>query len=113
MIEVFIVNSDGSSEFREIEGGLESVQQLVGGYVQQIGDTSTDLIALMNEDGKLTGLPVNANADKVVHHAGAFGLDPNDRIVGNVVFCAMADGNWQSISSIGREKVQKLVSASE
>ena len=88
------------------ETKLNSVQQLVGGFVQQIG--SVDFIALMNENGKLENLPVNALASQIVHRYG-FGLAPNDMLVGDIVFCSMDDGDWGGITAESRKRIQEAI----
>ena len=45
---------------KEIEGGLESMQAVVGGYIQAIYPFEDEELALIcNEEGKLLGLPFN------------------------------------------------------
>lgn len=45
---------------KEISGGLQSIQDLVGGYFQAIFPSADDAIAMcLNEEGKLIPLPRN------------------------------------------------------
>ena len=46
------------------EPGLKSAQEFVGGYVQGIEFPNGDYM-IMNEEGKLKGLPVNEQATKL------------------------------------------------
>ena len=65
---------------KEIEGGLESMQAVVGGYIQAIYPFEDDELALIcNEEGKLLGLPFNralvdgdGRVYDVVHKTGNF-----------------------------------------
>lgn len=45
---------------REIENTLEAFQELVGGYIETF-TFSTDTTLVINEEGRLLGLPVNAD----------------------------------------------------
>jgi hypothetical protein len=62
------VNTD-AVEFKIIddvkdEPGLKSAQEFVGGYVQGIEFPNGDYL-IVNEEGKLLGLPVNEEATKL------------------------------------------------
>ena len=46
--------------------GLEELQELVGGYIEVIYLPS-DTIMIVNEEGKLKGLPTNLNATKILY----------------------------------------------
>jgi hypothetical protein len=62
---------------------LDAMQELVGGDIEALS-IAADAVMYLNEVGKYAGLPVNANANKVVYLANP-GLMPNDYIVGQVV----------------------------
>lgn len=59
---------------------LRTLQKLVGGYIEclYVGDK----IMVVNEEGKLRGLPVNKRATEIALKNGI-----NDIIVGDVVLC--------------------------
>lgn len=57
----------------DIANTLESMQNMVGGWIEAIPVTNDGLVMFCNEEGKLIGLPPN------------FSL-PGDTIVGDVVF---------------------------
>lgn len=65
--------SDGDTQLR-------TLQKLVGGYIEclYVGDK----IMVVNEEGKLQGLPVNKRATEIALKNGI-----NDIIVGDVVLC--------------------------
>ena len=68
-----IVKEPGESPKRvTIDGSLESLQRLVGGYIEHISFTKTTGI-LVNEEGKLRKLAANI-------------ILPEDILVGTVVF---------------------------
>jgi hypothetical protein len=59
-MRVLIVEPLKAPYEREIDGGLESMQKTVGGYIQAIYPFEDDELALIcNEEGKLIGLPFN------------------------------------------------------
>jgi hypothetical protein len=66
---------------------LETLQKSVGGWVQAIESDSGDITFWCNEEGKLTGLPVNPVATAM--WTRYFG--ETDVIVGNVVFTGGCD----------------------
>jgi hypothetical protein len=71
-IRVLIKRPGEKGRWQEIENDLATLQQIVGGYVEEVR-IFTDLSILCNEEGKLRGLPYNLNV---------LGLD----LVGTVVF---------------------------
>ena len=46
-------------EIREIDGSLESMQQLVGGLIQAVYPFDDPVALICNDEGKLLGLPFN------------------------------------------------------
>jgi hypothetical protein len=84
--ESVLYKSDGTSRPISPADGktfsLKEVQEMVGGYVQMI-PLSTDRIMLINEEGKLLGLPRNDMATLVA----VLVLGEGDFIVGNALVC--------------------------
>lgn len=80
-----IIKSDGTSaDFMPKNGTdftLEELQKAVGGYIQIVYISSTQIMVL-NEDGKNEGLPYNHNASLIFAMAGI-----KDFAVGDVVVC--------------------------
>ena len=58
----------------EIDGSLESMQKIVGGYIEHLG-IGQNIGILVNEEGKLLGMEKNFYLDKY-----------NDTIVGPAIF---------------------------
>ena len=46
-------------DLKEIDGGLKSMQAVVGGYIEAIYPFDDDIAVVVNEEGKITGLPPN------------------------------------------------------
>jgi hypothetical protein len=59
---------------------LEELQTYVGGYVEVMPLRSPAKILVVNEEGKLHGLPVNFKASKIAAR-------PHDFVVGDAVHC--------------------------
>lgn len=77
----------------EIDGKLETLQELVGGNIEHVGLTDR-LGMLCNDEGKLKGEPYNFYLAAI-----------NDNIVGNAVFIG-EDG--EDFTDIDREDVKML-----
>lgn len=58
MPRILLFPVDADPKVMDIEKGLEPMQSLVGGYIENV--TLEDGVGLIcNEEGKLTGLPLN------------------------------------------------------
>lgn len=53
-----LMDKDDPGEIREIENTLKAFQEIVGGYIETF-TFSQDVTLIINEDGRLMGLPVN------------------------------------------------------
>ena len=82
-----IIKSDGTSIDYAPKNGtdftLEELQKAVGGFIEIIKISSTQIMVL-NEEGKLRGLPVNYNASLIFAMAGI-----HEVAVGDVVVCGI------------------------
>lgn len=59
-MHVLIVEPERRPEVREIDGSLESMQKVVGGYIQALYPFNDPAVALIcNDEGKLMNLPAN------------------------------------------------------
>lgn len=57
-LKALLIKSNGQSEEVTIDNTLESLQKAVGGYIETCR-ICTDAVAIVNEEGRLLGLPVN------------------------------------------------------
>jgi len=82
MIDGQVLSPDGSSrEFLPANRKtytLEELQEVVGGYIEIIS-LSNGFLMVLNEEGKLKGLPFNEQASQLI--------PPTDYIVGDVLVC--------------------------
>ena len=83
-IRVIFKEPGKTAEVREIPNTLEALQEAVGGYIETMTFTS-DCAVIVNEEGKLRGLPVN------------FGF-LGDVLVGNVLFVGVDGEEFCSLS---------------
>lgn len=86
MKENFILKTDGSKHVITPQVGtkfnLEELQELVGGYIQVI-NLNEEQCMVVNENGKLYHLEMNAEASVIAHSFRA--IFSNDFIVGDAV----------------------------
>ena len=64
---------------------LEELQTIVGGYIEILHSRGDDTIMVINEEGKIQGLPENVNATIEALLKGMIGW--YDHIVGDVLVC--------------------------
>ena len=60
-IKVLVLPTGKPAEVREIASGLEAMQAVVGGYIEAVA-INEHVTLWCNEEGKLTGLPLNLRA---------------------------------------------------
>lgn len=65
-----------------IDFQLEELQKIVGGYIEIVSLLDNEIMVI-NEEGKLTDLPINENATEIYNEADGF----YDYIVGDVLVC--------------------------
>jgi len=79
-----IYHPDGSTEEVQPENGktfeLEQLSKIVGGYIEVVYIPGRLIVC--NEEGKLNGLPYNANATAEFSR-----YLPGDFLVGNILVC--------------------------
>lgn len=78
-----IYRSNGQIEeriFSKKNATLKEMQEVVGGYIEFVYLLKDNLVMVVNEEGKITGLPFNAKATQLVKECNI-----NDIIVGDVL----------------------------
>ena len=58
-MRVLVIEPERRPEEREIDGSLETMQSLVGGYIQAIYPFDDPVALVCNDDGNLMNLPAN------------------------------------------------------
>ena len=88
-----------SPEVREIDNDLKVLQELVGGYIETV--RYNNLTMIINEEGKLKGLPINFF---VLH-----GDLSSEAIVGPVIFCRSEGFDFTSLQDEDIEMIQEAL----
>ena len=58
-MRILVVEPERRPEVREIDGSLESMQKVVGGYIQALYPFNDPVALVVNDEGKLLNLPAN------------------------------------------------------
>lgn len=93
-MKVVIKKVGQAPEVKEIKGELHEMQEIVGGYIEVIG-LFDGIFCVLNEEGKLMGLPKN------------FVL-ASDVIVGDVFFCSVSGEDFASLDDMQIDLMLKL-----
>lgn len=83
-MRVLVKEVGKDAEVREIDDSLESMQGIVGGYIEDVY-IGNGVHIVCNEEGKIDGLPTNLETEY-------------DEIVGNVLFCATDAWDYCSLT---------------
>ena len=58
-MQVIRIDVGHAPRMTEMENPLEALQEAVGGYIETVTLERTGLVVIVNEEGKLMGLPIN------------------------------------------------------
>ena len=58
-MRILVVEPERRPEVREIDGSLESMQEIVGGWIQALYPFDEPVALVCNDEGKLLNLPAN------------------------------------------------------
>lgn len=61
-MRTMVIPAEGTPEVREIKNDLKVLQELVGGYIET-DRLTPELVAIVNEEGLIIGLPLNRHFD--------------------------------------------------
>lgn len=101
-MRVIVVEPAKEPVVKEIGRDLASMQKVVGGLIQAIYPFDDMVAVVVNEEGKLEGLPWN----RVL----VDGEKPVDVLVGTLFICGLSDGDFDSLSDDLVEKYMKKFS---
>ena len=102
-MKIIVVAPNEQPRIEEIENTLEAMQAVVGGLIQAIYPWDNHIALIVNEEGKLTGLPFNC---ALLDDDGEIA----DVIVGTFFLCyAPADSeNFESLPDTEIDKYLKI-----
>lgn len=83
-VKAVVIEEDGTVEVRQVKTDLESMNALVGGYLEAVTGNGP-WHAYVDEEGKYKNLPVNYVANLVLTRLGWPGISLGDFVVGRVV----------------------------
>ena len=98
-MKVVVVEPEKNPVVKEINGSLDSMQNVVGGWIQHIMPWADDVALICNEEGKLRGLPLNRF---VITDLGQI----IDYIAGTFFIC-YAPADSENFESLPEELVKK------
>lgn len=102
LIRVMVIKPGHEPEITEIENTLKGFQEVVGGYIETVPMESIDddLRVVLNEEGKIIGLPMN----RVWKPYGAGGY-AMDIMVGTIFIVST---HLDGFASLTDEQIEKL-----
>ena len=100
-LSVLLVQPEKMPESIEIDGGLEALQKAVGGYIEAVYPYDDPVALVVNEEGKLNGLPLNRAL-----------RDENgqiyDIVAGSFLVVGLGESDFVSLTAEQQEKYEKL-----
>ena len=89
-MKVIIIEPKEKPVVKEIEGGLDCLQKIVGGYIQVVYPFSDPVGIICNEEGKLNGLPLN----RALYHQGEI----YDILSGTIIVTGLTEDDFGSLT---------------
>lgn len=99
-MRVLIVEPECRPEAREIDGSLESMQEIVGSLIQPIYPYDDSVALVCNDEGKLMNLPANRG---LRDDTGQI----YDIVFGTFFLCGIDSDHFRSLSSEQLERYRK------
>lgn len=99
MIKVLVIEPKKKPVVREIEGGLDCLQGIVGGYIQVVYPFADPVGIICNEEGKMMGLPLN----RALYHKGEI----YDILSGTIIVAGLTEDDFGSLSDDLIDKYMK------
>lgn len=103
-MRILLIEPERSAVEKEIDGSLESMQEIVGGTIQAVYPFADPVALICNDEGKLLGLPPN----RALREKGTGVI--YDVIVGTCFLCGAPVGE-ENFASLTDEQVEKYEKA--
>lgn len=100
-MRVLLVEPQKAPYVKEVERDLESLQAMVGGYIQAVYPYTDPIALICNDDGKLIGLPPN----RALYDDNG---EMYDIVVGTFLIVGLSEESFADLSPELLEKYQKL-----
>lgn len=101
-MKVLVVNPGAYPETREIDGGLESMQNLVGGLIQAIYPFQDPVALICNDEGKLLAMEWN----RALRHPESGQI--YDIISGPFFLCGLGEEDFTSLTDAQLQKFEEM-----
>lgn len=89
-MKVLVIKRSKEPELEEIDGSLESMQKIVEGYIEVIEAFDDPIALVVNEEGKINGLPVS----RFLFYQDVENVDP---ICGTAFLCGLGEDDLADI----------------
>lgn len=96
-LKVVIVRPQKNATIEEIDSDLETLQSIVGGYIEQVCPWENEVALICNEEGKVNNLPYNRG----LYDEGGNILDI---IAGTFFVVGLGEENFRSLTDEEAEK---------
>lgn len=100
-LSVLLVQPEKVPERIEIDSGLDALQKVVGGYIEAVYPYEDPVALIVNEEGKLNGLPLNRalrDEDRQIY----------DVIAGPFLVVGLGESDFVSLSPEKQEKYERI-----
>ena len=112
-IRMLVIWPDGNCGLIHEPADLNTMQGLVGGFIEPVSPAEGSWHAWINDEGKNEGLPVNPYATNLARKLGWVGV-PGDELVGPVVFVGDSpDGNDVDVPAVVLEAFDEITGGGE
>lgn len=89
-VRALVIQPDATYRAQTLAQDIRTLQEIVGGYVQAV--TTTHATLLMNEEGKIHGLPINQMATYLWWKLQPE-MEAHDSLSGTVIVTGLADSD--------------------
>ena len=96
-MKVIVLEPMKEAYVKEIENSLSSMQEVIGGYIQGIYPFVEEVCLVVNEEGKINGLPLNR---ALFDESGKV----YDIIAGTAFICGCSEDSFDSLPEEYQEK---------
>ena len=99
-MKVLMIEPGKKPRKAEIDGSLQGMQQVVGGYIQAIYPYDDPVALIINEEGKINGMELN----RALYDSHG---EPYDIVAGPMLVVGLSRDNFASLTSEQIEKFSK------
>lgn len=98
---VLLIEPEARPKVVTMETGLKPLQEAVGGYIEAVYPFDDPIALIVNEEGKLDGLPLN----RALRHKNG---EVYDILAGNVLVVGLGEDDFTSLSPKMMDKYKEM-----